>query len=54
MTPFKPGAGPPPTKIPSLPLVLMCFNFLQLRLLVQRRRILPAQANKFNSIFAAF
>jgi len=23
MTPFNPGAGPPPTKIPSLPLLLM-------------------------------
>jgi hypothetical protein len=26
MTPFKPGAGPPPTKIPSLPLLLMLFD----------------------------
>jgi len=25
MTPFNPGAGPPPTKIPNLPFVLMCF-----------------------------
>jgi hypothetical protein len=25
MTPFNPGAGPPPTKIPNLPLLLICF-----------------------------
>jgi hypothetical protein len=28
MTPFNPGAGPPPTKMPSLPLLLMVFDKL--------------------------